>query len=197
MENLQFLTDEELILQFQNEGKNSAFEILVKRYGPGLLSYIFHILRNKEQAEDIFHDTLIKVMVTVRSGKYKESGRFLHWITRIAHNCMTDYFRHESDIPSISTDSLPQDVLNIPGFSEETIEEKIVQQQIYLNVRRMIRFLPETQQEIIKMRYYKGLTFKEIAQLTDVSINTALGRMHYAVLNMRKMIKRHQSLVSL
>jgi len=186
MKKLELLADDKLVKLYK-KGNNQAFEVLLSRYKSKAYTYIYLIVRNKELTEDIFQDTFIKAIATIQQGRYVESGRFLAWINRIAHNLIIDYFRREKNENTFSTDALEYDFINNAKLSEKSIEDTISTEQILLDVVHLVDFLPASQQEVIRMRFFEDLSFKEIAERTDVSINTALGRMRYALLNMRKL----------
>jgi RNA polymerase sigma-70 factor (ECF subfamily) len=185
MENLIYCTDDELVKLYE-KGDNTAFEILLMRYKSKVYSYIFMIVRNKELTEDIFQDTFIKAIATIQQGRYVESGRFLGWVNRIAHNLIIDYFRREKNENTFSADSVDYDIVNNAKLSEKSFEDTLSNEQVLVDVVRLIEFLPPSQQSVVRMRFFEDLSFKEIAERTDVSINTALGRMRYALLNMRR-----------
>ncbi|MEI7676480.1 MAG: sigma-70 family RNA polymerase sigma factor [Bacteroidales bacterium] len=188
MKNLVKLTDEQLVVIFAN-GDNTAFDVLLTRHKTKIFSYIFYTVRDRDLAEDIFQDTFMKAIVTIKQGRYSENGKFAAWISRIAHNLIIDYFRQDKD--DLSTTCEDNGILNNSKFSEGTIEDEMVKLQIRSDVRKIIRELPINQREVLIMRYYKNLSFKEIADLTGVSINTALGRMRYALINMRRIAQEH------
>ncbi len=183
------LNDNELVQQFIQGDKNSL-EILIRRHKNRVFSYILLIVKNQELAEDIFQETFIKVIRSLKKGKYIENGKFVSWVLRISHNLIIDHFRKEKLKGTVSNDSSEVDIFNSQKFSEATIEDQLVYNQILLEVKELINELPEDQQQVIFMRHYMGLSFKEIAEQTDVSINTALGRMRYALINMRKLIEK-------
>lgn len=185
MKNLNQLTDD-ILVQLYKDGNNEAFETLLLRYKSKVFSYIFLIVRNKELAEDIFQDTFIKAIANIQLDRYVESGKFLGWINRIAHNLIIDHFRREKNENTISSDGVEYDIINNSKLTEKSIEEVISNEQVLNDVVKLIEFLPESQRSVVRMRYFEDLSFKEIAEKTDVSINTALGRMRYALLNMRK-----------
>lgn len=185
MKNLVQLTDEQLVKLYEN-GNNEAFEALLNKYKSRVYTYIFLIVRNKELAEDIFQDTFIKAITTIQQGRYVESGRFLGWVNRIAHNLIIDHFRREKNENTFSTDGLEYDYVNNSKHAEKSVEDVLSNEQVLRDVVHLVEFLPNTQKEVVKMRYFEELSFKEIAERTDVSINTALGRMRYALMNMRK-----------
>lgn len=186
METLKKMTDEQLVIAY-SKGNNQAFDILLSRYENRLFSYIYFIVRNNELAEDIFQDTFIKAITTIRQGRYTENGKFPAWITRIAHNLIIDYFRQEKNENVVSNDDSDVDLLNNINLSEGTIENAIIEGQIRDDVRDLVKLLPDNQREVVYMRFYQNLSFKEIAEATGASINTALGRMRYAILNLRRM----------
>lgn len=186
MDNLNQMSDDVLVGLYSN-GNSKAFDILLDRYKDKLFAYIRFIIRNRELAEDIFQETFVKAIVTLQKGAYSCSGKFGAWLTRIAHNLMIDYFRQERNENSISNDETDYDLFNDRRFSDLTIEEEMVNEQTLLDVRRLVNELPDNQREVVFMRYYQDLSFKEIADITGVSINTALGRMRYALINIRRM----------
>ncbi len=184
------LTDNELIARYQ-AGDESALKYLVLRYERRLFSYIMASVKNKELAEDIFQDTFIKVINTIRSGNYQEEGKFFQWIMRIANNLKIDYFRKMQRMPILETDE-DFDIFTVLNNREESVEDKIIKEQTYSDLTHYVEYLPEDQKEVLKMRIYMDYSFKDIATLTNVSINTALGRMRYALINLRKIMKKHQ-----
>lgn len=190
------MTDEELVVSYA-DGNNDAFDVLMDRHQQSLFSYILYIARNRELAEDVFQETFVKAITTIKQGKYVESGKFKAWISRIAHNLIFDHFRQEQKEKTIYNDEYEFDWFNNPDFSDDHIEAVMVKTQILSDVRKLIALLPEVQKEVLKMRYFDELSFKEIAERTGVSINTALGRMRYAILNMRKMAEDHKMQLSL
>ncbi len=190
------LSDFELIEQFVN-GDQSSIEALIKKHKSRIYTYIFLIVKNEQLAEDIFQDTFIKVINSLRKGKYQDKGRFVSWVIRIAHNIVIDHFRKEKNLRTISNDNVEYDLFNSSKYSDKTIEQNIIHDQITNDVRKLIEKLPNDQKEVIILRHYVGLSFKEIAENTDVSINTALGRMRYALINMRKLIEEHNISLSL
>jgi len=181
------LNDNELVQRFIS-GDTNSLEILIHRHKSRIFSYIMLIVKNQELAEDIFQETFIKVIRSLKRGKYTENGKFVSWVLRISHNLIIDHFRKEKLKGTISSDNAGMDIFNSQKFSEDTIEDQMVTAQILSEVKELINELPEDQQQVIYMRHYMGLSFKEIAEQTDVSINTALGRMRYALINMRKLI---------
>ena len=190
MNTLKSMTDEELVVCYA-QGNNAAFDTLLGRYKSSVYSYIYYIVQDKELAEDIFQETFVKVIVTIKQGGYTENGKFKAWIMRIAHNLVIDSFRQERSENTISNDEVEVDLFNNRDLCEETIEDSLVRRQVLLDVRKLVKHLPDNQREVLEMRYYQDLSFKEIADLTGVSINTALGRMRYAILNMRRMAEEN------
>ncbi len=183
------LSDNELVLRYQS-GDESALKTLIERYGKRLYSYIFISVKNKELAEDIFQDTFVKVINTIRSGNYYEEGKFFHWIMRIANNLKVDYYRRAQKMP-MTGPSENFDAIDMLISREESVEQTMVREQVYADLNRVVAFLPAEQREVLQLRIYNDYSFKEIAEATGVSINTALGRMRYAIINMRKLIHEH------
>lgn len=186
MENLNSMADDMLVSLYSN-GNVKAFDVLLSRYRDKLYSYISFIVRDREQTDDIFQETFVKAIVTLQKGAYTSNGKFGAWLTRIAHNLIIDSFRQEKSDNTVSSDSSQYDILNDASLSDSNVEDEMIAGQTLEDVRRMIDMLPDCQREVVFMRYYQDLSFKEIAQITGVSINTALGRMRYAILNMRRM----------
>lgn len=191
MEKLRMMTDEELVVLYA-KGNNNAFDILLSRYQSSIYSYINFIAHNKDLAEDIFQETFVKVIMTIKQNRYTESGKFKAWIMRIAHNLIIDNYRQERIENTISNDEVEVDLFNNMKLCDDSIEDHMVRQQALKDVRKLVEFLPENQREVLVMRYYQDLSFKEIADITGVSINTALGRMRYALLNMRRMAEENK-----
>lgn len=179
-------TDNELIQDFQ-AGDINALETLIIRHKDKMFTSIQFLVKDKYLAEDIFQDVLIKIIDTVRAGRYTEEGKFLPWAMRIAHNLCVDHFRKVKRTPSIRT-SDDRDIFEVLNFTEDGADVKMMKRQSHDKVRQMLELLPEDQREVIILRHYADLSFKEIAQLTDCSINTALGRMRYGLINLRKMM---------
>lgn len=195
MQNLTKLTDEQLVKQYI-DGNNDAFDVLLRRHQTKIFSYILKIVKNKDVADDIFQETFVKIIMTLKQGRYVENGKFSAWLTRIAHNLIIDYFRQAKAENCVSTDEEDSDLLNRRDLCEENIEDAMVDMQIKDDVCRIIEALPESQKEVLKMRYYSDMSFKEIADATGVSINTALGRMRYAILNMRRIAEENNIVLS-
>lgn len=190
MQNLKRLTDDQLVAAYA-DGNNEAFDTLLTRHQDRVFSYILHIVKNKEVADDVFQETFVKAIMTIKQGRYTENGRFPAWITRIAHNLIIDFYRQEKSDNTVSTDDANINLLNRRELSEDTVEDLMIDSQITDDVRKIMNTLPETQREVIEMRFYRNMSFKEIADITNVSINTALGRMRYALMNMRKIAREN------
>ena len=184
------LSDSELVSLYL-KGDSKSFEALIQKHKNKIYAFILSKIRNRDLAEDIFQDTFIKVINSLQKGKYNEEGKFLPWVMRIANNLVIDYFRKSKKMRTIApTDDF--DIFDILQDGEKNIEDNLVNNQIHKDLRKLIEHLPENQKEVLKMRYYAELTFKEISESTGVSINTALGRMRYALINLRKLIDSHQ-----
>lgn len=186
------MTDEELAMHYVN-GNNRAFDELLFRHQSKLFSYILFVVRDREIADDLFQETFVKVITKLQEGKYSPSGKFSAWMMRIAHNVIMDLYRglkvqkivdtsDDNDLSNISTNDL---------YSMD-IESQYVNAQVLKDVKKLMNFLPASQREVVYMRYYQQLSFKEIAEMTNVSINTSLGRMRYAILNLRRMVKENE-----
>ena len=181
---------DEVLVDMYIKGNDAAFDVLMKRYESKVYSYIYYAVKNQELAEDLFQDVFVKIVVRLRSGKYHETGKFYAWLMRVAHNLVIDYYRKSTDEKLISNDDSEQDLFNDPSLAvNENREEEMINEQMVSDIRQLIAKLPETQRQVLLMRYYDDLSFKEIAQQTNCSINTALGRMRYALLNLKKMSK--------
>ncbi|MBR5437088.1 MAG: sigma-70 family RNA polymerase sigma factor [Muribaculaceae bacterium] len=179
------LTDEQLVSAYA-KGDNEAFDLLLQRHQQSVFNSILRLTKDRDLAEDIFQETFIKAIMFINQGRYTESGKFGAWITRIARNLVLDHFRQEKAERCISTDNEEVDILNRKDLCDDNIEDFIITEQIHNDVRRIIAALPNNQREVLIMRYYRNMSFKEIAEVTNVSINTALGRMRYALMNMRR-----------
>ena len=190
MTQLQGFADEKLVSLYRS-GNNEAFDVLLERYKDKLYSNILYAVHNNDVADDIFQETFVRAIMTIRSGRYQESGKFFAWLTRISHNLIVDQFRSEAGMSIIEPGDDEADPFNRVSLATDCVEAELVSQQISSDVRRLVRNLPEAQRQVVVMRYYQGLSFKEISARTGVSINTALGRMHYAVQNMRRMAREH------
>lgn len=196
MQKLSKLADDQLVAAYA-KGNNEAFDALLNRHKDRVFSYILHIVKDRDRAEDIFQETFVKAIMTIKQGRYTDSGKFSAWISRIAHNLIIDFYRQEKAENTVSTDSDETDMLNRRDLAEENIEDRLVTEQIHEDVKRIIDALPESQREVLVMRYYRDMSFKEIAEATNVSINTALGRMRYAILNMRRIAQENNIVLTL
>ncbi len=183
--------DQDLV-QAYIKGDQSAIDVLINRHRSKVYTYILLTIKNQPLAEDLFQETFIKVIQSLRAGKYRDNGRFLSWVIRIAHNLIIDHFRKEKQMNSVSNDDTDVDLFNSRKFSDDNIEELIVSNQIRTEIRSLINQLPDDQREVVLLRHYGELSLKEIAEQTNVSINTALGRMRYALINLRKMIREKE-----
>ncbi|MGN0219899.1 MAG: RNA polymerase sigma factor [Muribaculaceae bacterium] len=195
MQNLEKLADDVLVAYY-SEGNNNAFDVLLTRHQAKVYNYILQMVKDRNLADDIFQETFVKAITTIKQGRYAEAGKFSAWVCRIARNLIIDNFRQEKVEATVSTDDSNFDVLNRKDLSEDTIEDMLIDSQIQADVRRIVKQLPDSQREVLIMRYYKGLSFKEIADVTGVSINTALGRMRYAILNLRRIAKENRIALS-
>ena len=187
------LSDNELISLYVN-GDESALKILIQRHEKRVFSYILLSVKNRELAEDIFQDTFIKVINTLGSGNYHEEGKFVQWVMRIANNLKIDYFRKMQRMPAFESNG-EFDIFDIIYGTDPSIEQKMITEQLYAEVAEMVKYLPDEQREVLEMRIYQDISFKDIAEMTNVSINTALGRMRYALINLRKILKEKNVLV--
>ena len=193
--NLKKLSDNQLLNAYLS-GNENAITALVNRHRRRIFDYIHMMVKDRDVADDIFQETLIRVLRFVNDGRYTENGKFLSWVLRIAHNQVIDHFRQKKQQNNISEDEAGYDLLNNKKFSDTTVEEKMVSAQIEADVRKLLDYLPKEQKEVVMMRSYMGLSFKEIAEQTEVSINTALGRMRYALINLRKLIDEKQLILN-
>ncbi|MBN3033999.1 MAG: sigma-70 family RNA polymerase sigma factor [Bacteroidales bacterium] len=191
----QSFTDRELVGRYLG-GDHSSLEQLILRHQNRVYAYILMIVKNKELADDLFQDTFIKVINTLRSGSYKEEGKFLQWVMRIAHNLIIDHFRKSNRIPVLDNNQDDYDIFETLNVLEDSVEDRMINEQIHKDLRRLIELLPDEQKEVLYMRHYAQMSFKDIAEITDVSINTALGRMRYALINLRKLIARKQIMLT-
>ena len=191
MGNLSKMTDEELALSYV-EGNNRAFDLLLSRNQSKLYTYILFVVRDRETADDIFQETFVKVITKLQEGKYTNSGKFSAWLMRIAHNVIMDLYRSQKADKVIEpTPDNDLSNVNFSGILDSNIASQYVNAQVLEDVKKLMNMLPATQREVVFMRFYQELSFKEIAELTNVSINTALGRMRYAILNLRRMVQSH------
>ncbi|HEY0054876.1 MAG TPA: sigma-70 family RNA polymerase sigma factor [Pedobacter sp.] len=184
---LQVVNDQELVHLYIT-GQEKGLEELIRRHKSKIYTSIYMLVKDQYLAEDIFQDTFIKVVNTLKRGKYNEEGKFLPWVLRIAHNLVIDYFRKEKRTPVITSGD-GFDIFDVLGFYDESIEDKMIRDQSHKDLKALIQLLPEEQKEVLIMRHYGDMSFKEIADITNVSINTALGRMRYALNNLRKMMQ--------
>ena len=193
--NIQVLSDQHLLNNYRS-GDQSAISKLIERHKRRVRDYIYMMVKDNDVADDIFQETFIKVIRVIDEGRYTDNGKFLSWILRIAHNQVIDHFRAQRQNKSVSEAEAGYDVLGTLKLSERTVEDSMVCEQIERDVRALVELLPSEQREVVIMRYFSGLSFKEIAEQTDVSINTALGRMRYALINLRRMIKEKNLILS-
>ena len=192
------LTDSLLIAKYQ-EGDESALSELIRRNQKDLYSFIFYKIMDEELANDLFQDTFMKIIVSLKEGRYNDDGKFILWAKRIAHNLIIDHFRLKNKYVKISETTYENEEFSIFDLlreTEENIEERLVTSQIYEDLMNMMIYLPENQQEVIKLRFFDGLSFKEIAEQTNTSINTTLGRVRYALINMRKIMEDNQIILT-
>ena len=190
MKNLIVLTDQQLIRLF-NDGESNAMEVLVNRHKERIFTSIYLLVKDKYLAEDIFQDLFIRIIETLRSGNYKDENKFVQWAVRIAHNLCVDHFRKIKNKPVIRN-SDGTDIFELLNFSEKSAEDKIMQMQSNERIMKLVSQLPEDQREIIILRHFADLKFREISKILNCSVNTALGRMRYALLNLRRMIEEKQ-----
>lgn len=183
------MLSEHALLELYQQGNREAISQLLERHSRRLRDYMRMLVKDNDVADDLMQEVLIKVVKVIDEGRYTDKGRFLPWLLRIAHNRVLDHFRAQKQVKSVSESSAGFDVLGNMNLAEPSIEDTLISEQQAAEVRMLIEMLPEEQREVVRMRYYEGLSFKEIADQTGVSINTALGRMRYALINMRQMIK--------
>jgi RNA polymerase sigma-70 factor (ECF subfamily) len=186
--NAQMFSDQVLLERYL-QGDCSAISSLIERHSRRVRDYIRMMVKDADLADDIFQETFIKVVRVIDEGRYNDNGKFLSWVLRIAHNKVIDHFRAQRQAKMVSESSAGYNVLGTMRFAEQTVEDRIVGEQIDSELRNLVGLLPDEQREVVELRYFAGLSFKEIAEQTDVSINTALGRMRYALINLRKMIR--------
>ncbi len=189
-------TDQQLVELF-GSGNMAALEVLINRHRKKVYSYIFMQVRNQALAEDLFQETFIKVISSIKTDRYQDHGKFLSWVIRIAHNLIIDYYRKSKQLNTVSNDDFEGQLFNSRKFSDVTTEEIIIRDQIHNDVRSLIDYLPEDQKQVVLLRHYAGMSFKEIAEVTNVSINTALGRMRYALINLRKLINENNIILTI
>lgn len=193
--NVQVLSDQVLLNNYLS-GDRSAISSLIERHSRRVRDYILMMVKDRDIAEDIFQETFIKGVRVIDEGRYSDNGKFLSWILRIAHNQVIDYFRAQRQNKSVTEADAGYDMLGTLRFAERTVEDSMVSDQIERDVRALVDLLPAEQREVVMLRYFSGLSFKDIAEQTDVSINTALGRMRYALINLRRMIKEKNLVLS-
>ena len=193
--NTQVLSDQVLLNRYLS-GDRDAISQLIDKYSARVRDYIRMMVKDNDVADDILQETLIKVVRVIDEGRYADTGKFLSWVLRIAHNRVLDYFRAQKSSRTVSESEAGYNMLGTLRFAEQTVEDCMVSEQIEADVRRLVELLPEEQREVVVMRYYAGMSFQEIADQTDVSINTALGRMRYALINLRKMIKENNLILN-
>ena len=183
------ISDQELVKNYIN-GDNNSFEILLNRHKNRVFAFIMSKIKNKDLSEDIFQDTYVKVVNSLQKGKYNEEGKFLPWVMRIAHNLVIDHFRKQKKMQMIRSNN-EFDIFDVIKDSKINADEKLIKDQIFSDLNSLIDKLPSDQKEVLRMRYYEELSFKKIAEYFDISINTALGRMRYALINLRALRKKH------
>ncbi|MFI3268089.1 MAG: sigma-70 family RNA polymerase sigma factor [Rikenellaceae bacterium] len=187
MNTIQNISDQSLILSYR-QGDEQAINTLIERHRKRVYNYILMLVKDSSVADDIFQDLFIKVIASLKNGKYSDHGKFISWLLRIAHNMVIDYFRLKKNQNLVSTDGENQ-ILNNKSLTDRNIEDVLIKEQTEKDIRKLIDYLPLEQREVVVMRHYLGLSFKEIAEQTDVSINTSLGRMRYALMNLKKMMQ--------
>ena len=187
---IEILSDKQLVDSYRN-GNVASFELLVERHQNKVFSYILSLVRDRQLADDIFQDTFLKIIRTIKAGAYKEEGKFIQFAMRIAHNLVIDHFRKSQRLPMTDSVNKDYDLIDNAKITDLSVEDRMVTEQVYDDIRKMIDFLPEEQREVLNMRMYADMSFKDIAEATNVSINTALGRMRYAIINLRKMAKEN------
>ena len=191
MNGLDTMTDHELA-ELYEQGNDNAFDVLLRRHQDYVYSYILFVCKNEDTAQDVFQDTFARAIMAIRNHKYQKTGKFSAWLVRIAHNLAIDRMRDVEPALTLPHDELPHGVVNSLRFSEGTVESRIIEDQDTESLRALLDYLPEVQREVVIMKFYEDLSFKEIAEKTGVSINTSLGRMRYALINLRKLIQQHQ-----
>ena len=189
------LSDNELIERYR-EGDSSCFEALLERYQAKVYGYIFSVVKDKETADDIFQDTFYKVIVTINSDQYKDENKFVHWVMRIAHNLIVDHFRRNNKMPLVPNRP-DNDVLDNLKLPDENAEHVMMRKQTSQNIRKLVKMLPPEQRRVVILRHYGKCDFKDIAARTGVSINTALGRMRYAIINLRRLAQENNMYIEL
>jgi RNA polymerase sigma-70 factor (ECF subfamily) len=193
--NTQVLSDKVLLNNYLS-GDSAAISQLIDRHSRRVRDYIRMMVKDADVADDVLQETLIKVVRVIDEGRYVDNGKFLSWVLRIAHNQVIDYFRSQKSAKTINESDAGYNMLGTLRFAERTVEDNIISEQIEADVRRLVEHLPDEQREVVKLRYFSGFSFQEIADQTGVSINTALGRMRYALINLRKMIAENNIILS-
>ena len=193
--NTQVLSDKVLLNNYLS-GDSAAISQLIERHSRRIRDYIRMMVKDNDVADDVLQETLIKVVRVIDEGRYVDNGKFLSWVLRIAHNQVIDYFRSQKSAKTVNESESGYNVLGTLRFADSSVEDRLISEQIALDVRRLVDHLPQEQREVVMLRYYSGLSFQEIAEQTNVSINTALGRMRYALINLRKMIKDNDIILS-
>ncbi|MCQ2217237.1 MAG: sigma-70 family RNA polymerase sigma factor [Paludibacteraceae bacterium] len=191
MEALETLTDEELVELYAND-VNEAFDLLLNRHKNKVFSYIYLAVKDRDLANDLFQETFIKAITTIKQGRYTEKGKFIAWIMRISHNLIIDCFRKDKSENTISNEDSEVDLFNDCKLYDDSIEDDMVRDQVFADIVKLMEHLPDNQKEVLRMRFFEDLSFKEIADMTGVSINTALGRMRYALMNIRRMAEENK-----
>jgi len=189
--NLTKMNDRELLNAY-SAGNGDAVSVLIERHRKRVLDYIRMMVKDTDVADDLFQETFIKVVNSLKNNRYEDNGKFLAWVMRIAHNQVIDYFRRKKQQNNVSNEDAGYDLLNNKKYSQQNVEEEMIADQITSDIRRLVEFLPPEQKEVVIMRHYMDMSFKDIAEHTGVSINTALGRMRYALINLRKLINEKQ-----
>ena len=187
---IEILSDKQLVDSYRN-GNVASFELLVERHQNKVFSYILMLVKDRQLADDIFQDTFLKIIRTIKAGAYKEEGKFIQFAMRIAHNLVIDHFRKSNRLPMADSVNNEYSIIDNLKYTDRSIEDEMIEEQVYGDLRKMIDLLPDEQKEVLNMRMYADMSFKEIADATNVSINTALGRMRYAIINLRKMAKEN------
>lgn len=188
-----------ILINLYQKGNEEALKFLIQRYETSLFSFIFYKIQDNELANDLFQDTFMKIIVTLKEGRYNEEGKFILWAKRIAHNLIIDYYRAKNKYYKVSETTYADgefSIFDIMKDISENIEDQIITEQIYQDLHHIISYLPENQQEVLKLRFFDGLSFKEIAEHTDTSINTTLGRVRYALINLRKIIEENKMMLT-
>ncbi len=185
---MEAMDERQLIREFL-DGNPSGLQALIERHQSRVFSYIFVMVKDKQLADDLFQDTFVKVINTLKSGNYNDEGKFIQWVMRIAHNLVIDHFRRQKKLNLAEVVSDQYSILDTLKVTDPSIEERLVTEQIHNDIKKLMDFLPHEQKEVLYMRCYAGMSFKDIAEQTEVSINTALGRMRYALINLRKLVK--------